>query len=138
MADALSRKCLLLQEFRVKTLGFENLKDMYAGDADFGEAYEATENPVLRDRSPWIDYMIQEGLLFRGNQLCISNCSMRENLLKENHSGGLAGQFGQDKTFAKMSKSCFWPRMRSEFKRFVDRCRICQHSKGRKYNAGFY
>jgi hypothetical protein len=35
VVDALSRKCLLLQEFRVKTLGFENLKDMYAGDADF-------------------------------------------------------------------------------------------------------
>jgi hypothetical protein len=30
VADALSKKCLLLQEFRVKTLGFENLKDMYA------------------------------------------------------------------------------------------------------------
>jgi hypothetical protein len=28
--------------------------------------------------------------------------------------------------------------MRSEVKRFVDRCRICQHSKGRKHNAGFY
>jgi hypothetical protein len=49
VADALSRKCLLLQEFRVKTLGFENLRDMYAGDADFSEAYEATENPVLKD-----------------------------------------------------------------------------------------
>jgi hypothetical protein len=42
-----------------------------------------TENLVLRDRSPWIDYMIQEGLLFRGNQLCIPKFSMRENLLKE-------------------------------------------------------
>jgi hypothetical protein len=28
--------------------------------------------------------------------------------------------------------------MRSEVKRYVDRCRICQHSKGRKKNAGFY
>jgi hypothetical protein len=28
--------------------------------------------------------------------------------------------------------------MRSKVKRFVDRCRICQHSKGRKQNAGFY
>jgi hypothetical protein len=108
VADALSRKCLLLQEFRVKTLGFENLKDMYAGDADFGEAYEAAENPVLRDRSPWIDYMIQDGLLFRGNQLCILNCSMRENLLKEKHNGGLAGHFGHDKTFVKLSESYFW------------------------------
>jgi hypothetical protein len=47
VVDALSRKCLLLQEFRIKTLGFENLRDMYTGDADFGEAYEAAENPVL-------------------------------------------------------------------------------------------
>jgi hypothetical protein len=35
VADALSQKCLLLQEFIVKTLGFENLKDMYAGDDIF-------------------------------------------------------------------------------------------------------
>jgi hypothetical protein len=108
VVDSLSRKCLLLLEFRVKTLGFENLKDMYAGDADFGEAYEEAENPVLRDRSPWLDYMIQEGFWFRGNQLCIPNCSMRENLMKEKHSGGLAGHFGHDKTFTKLSESYFW------------------------------
>jgi hypothetical protein len=138
VADALSRKCLLLQEFQVKTLGFENLRDMYVGDADFVEAYEVAENLVLRDRSPWIDYMIEEGLLFRGNQLCIPNCSMRENLLKEKHSRGLAGHFGHDKTFAKLSEAYFWLGMRSEVKKFVDRCRIFQHSKGRKKNAGFY
>ena len=28
VVDALSRKCLLMQEFRVKTLGFDNLKEM--------------------------------------------------------------------------------------------------------------
>jgi hypothetical protein len=28
--------------------------------------------------------------------------------------------------------------MRADVKRFVDRCRICQHSKGRKQNEGFY
>jgi hypothetical protein len=132
VADALSRKCLLLQEFRVKTSGFENLKDMYAGDADFGEAYEAVVNPVLRDRSPWMDFLIQEGLLFKGNQLCIPDCSMRENLVREKHNGGLAGHFGHEKTFAKLSESYFWPGMRTDVKRFVDRCRICQHAKGQK------
>jgi hypothetical protein len=137
VADALSRKCLLLQEFRVETLGFKNLKDMYARDADFAEVYEAVENPVLRDRSPWMDYMIQEGLLFKGNQLCIPIFSMRENLVKEKHSGGLAGHFGHDKKFAKLSELYFWPSMRADVKRFVDQCRICQHSKGRKQNAGF-
>jgi hypothetical protein len=77
VVDALSRKCLLLQEFRVKTLGFDDLREMYADDQDFGEAYEAAENLVLRDRSQWVEYMIQEGLLFKGNQLCIPKCSIR-------------------------------------------------------------
>jgi hypothetical protein len=138
VVDALSRKSLLMQEFKVRTLGFDDLKDMYVADQDFREAYGAAENPVLRDRSQWIEYVIQDGLLFKGNQLCIPNFSMRENLLKEKHSGGLARHFGHDKTFAKLSKSYFWPGMRAEVKKFVDRCRICQHSKGRKQNAGLY
>jgi hypothetical protein len=63
-------------------LGFDNLKEMYRDDPDFKEAYEVSENPVLRDRSQWIEYMIQDGLLFKGNQLCIPKCSTRKNLLK--------------------------------------------------------
>jgi hypothetical protein len=105
VVDALSRKGLLLQEFRFKTLGFDDLRDMYRKDLDFKEAYEATKNPILRDRSQWEEYMIYEGLLFKGNQLCILKFSMRENLLKEKHSGGLVGHFGHDKTFAKLNES---------------------------------
>ena len=138
VVDALSKKCLLMQEFRVKTLGFDNLKEMYRDDPYFKEAYEGYENLVLRDGSQWTEYMIQDGLLFRGNQLCIPMCSMRENLLKEKHSGGLVGHFGHDKTFSKLNGSYFWLGMRTYVKIFVDRCRICQHSKGRKQNAGFY
>ena len=115
----------MLQEFRVKTLGFDDLRDIYADDQDFKEAYEAAENLVLRDKSPWIEYMIQEGLLFRGNQLCILNCFMRENLMKKKHNNGLARHFGHDKMFAKLRKSYFWPGMRTEVKRFVDICRVC-------------
>jgi hypothetical protein len=55
---ALSRKCLLLQEFRVKTLGFDNLKEMYTDDPDFKEVYEVTENPIFRDISQWTEYII--------------------------------------------------------------------------------
>jgi hypothetical protein len=58
VADALSKKCLLMQEFRVKSLGFDNFKEMYRDDPDFKEAYEVSENPVLRDRSQWTEYMI--------------------------------------------------------------------------------
>jgi hypothetical protein len=48
---ALRRRCLILQEFQVKTLGFEHLKEMCSEDLDFKEAYEACENPMLRDKS---------------------------------------------------------------------------------------
>jgi hypothetical protein len=66
VVDALSRRCLILQEFQVKTLGFEHLKEMYCDDPDFKEAYEACENIVLRDRSQWTEYLIQYALLFKG------------------------------------------------------------------------
>ena len=105
---------------------------MYRGDPDFKEAYQACENPVLRDRSQWTEYMIQDGLLFRGNQWCILKSSMRENLLKEKHSGGLAGDFGHDKKFAQFNGSYYWPGMRTDVKKFVDRCRICQPTKGKR------
>jgi hypothetical protein len=122
----------------VKTLGFEHLKDMYCDDTDFKEAYEACANPVLRDRSQWIEYMIQEGFLFKGNKLCIPKCSMRDNLLKEKHSGGLPGHFGHDKTFAQLRSSYYWPGMRTKVINFVNRCRIFQHAKGKRQNTGLY
>jgi hypothetical protein len=111
---------------------------MYRYDPDFKEAYEASENPVLRDRSQWTEYMIWDGLLFRGNHLCIPKCSMRENLLKEKHSGGLAGNFSHEKTFSKLNGSYFSPGMRTNVKKFVDMCRICQHMKGKRQNIGLY
>jgi hypothetical protein len=50
----------------------------------------------------------------------------------------LARHFGHDKMFSKLNESYFWPGMRADVKIFVDRCRICQHSKGKRQNVGFY
>jgi hypothetical protein len=111
---------------------------MYRDDPVFKEAYGASKNPILRDRSQWTEYMIQDGLLFKGNQLCIPKCSMRENLLKEKHNGGLVRHFGHDKTFSKLNGSYFWLGMRKYVKKFVDICRICQHTKGKRKNTGLY
>jgi hypothetical protein len=124
VVDALSGRCLILQEFQVKTLGFEHLKEMYCDDPNFKEAYEVCANHVLRDRIHWVEYLIQYGSLFKGCQLCIPKCSMRENLLKEKHSGGLARHFGHDKTFAQLNSLYYWPGMRAEVNNFVNRCKI--------------
>ena len=92
----------------MNVLVLENLRDMYEEDVDFKESYEAYENQVFIDTIPWIYFMLQEGLLFKGSKLCIHKCSIRENLLKENHSGGLAGHFGNDKTYAQLNNFYYW------------------------------
>jgi hypothetical protein len=66
------------------------------------------------------------------------NAPSRENLLKEKHSGGLVGHFGHDKMFSKLNGSYFWLGIRTDVKKFVDRCRICQHTKGKRQNTGLY
>ena len=41
VSDALSRRCLVLQEFQVNVLGLEQLRHMYEEYADIKEDYEA-------------------------------------------------------------------------------------------------
>ena len=96
-----------MQEVKVSTLGFENLISMYKEGVDFKNIYVAYENLVNHNRSQSLDYMMQEGLLFKDSKLCIPRCSIRENLIEEKHSGGLSGHFGKDKTFALVSNFLF-------------------------------
>jgi hypothetical protein len=63
---------------------------------------------------------------------------MRDNLLKENHSGGLAGHFGHEKMFAQLKSLYYWPGMREDVKKFVNKCRICQYVKGRQRSTSLY
>jgi len=88
-----------IQESEIQALGFDFLKELYDKYLDFKEAFEACKNIILLDRSKWLDFFLQEGLLFKRNQLCIPNCSMRENLIKEKHSVRLGGHCFVDKTY---------------------------------------
>ena len=63
---------------------------------------------------------------------------MRENIIKEKHSGGLSGHFGQDKTFAQVNAFYYWPKMQIDIKIFVENYRIYQHAKGRSQNTRLY
>ena len=122
VADALIRRQLLLTVMQVEVVGFDELKNMYPEDPDFVEAWKACKEPVTVDRTRWLDYLIKDGMLFKGSQLCIPRSSMRENLIKEKHSGGMAGHFGQDKTIAIISEHYFWAQLSLVVKKFVQSC----------------
>ena len=127
-----------MQENQVRVTVFESMKKLYEDDVDFKEVFEACKNPVVRDRTPWLDYIIQYGLLFKGNKLCIPKCSIRENLIKEKHSGGLSGNFGHDKTLGKLKHFYLCPGMRTDVQNFMDKFAFCQHAKERSQNIGLY
>ena len=61
---------------------------------------EGLYKTISLDKTKWLDFIIQDGMLFKGSQLCIPRSSMRENLIKEKHSGELDGHFGRDKTIS--------------------------------------
>lgn len=96
--DALSRRVLTIQEVQLQSVGLNDLKDLYQGDKDFGEAFEVCTKFTNVCHVAYYDFMLQEGLLFKGHLLCIPQCSMRDNIIKEKHQGSLGGHFGLDKT----------------------------------------
>ena len=79
---------------QVEVVGFDELKNLYQEDPNFVEAWKACKEPVTMDKTRWLDYLIQDGMFFKGSQLCIPRSSMRENLIKEKHNGGMARHFG--------------------------------------------
>jgi len=79
VADALSRQIILLTTMRANVVGFNTFKELYAGDPSFGKIYiEVTTGECN-------DYVMLNSYLFHGLQLCIPDCSLREQILRELH-----------------------------------------------------
>ena len=67
----------------------------------------------------------------QGSRLCIADCSFRVKIIKELHQG-------HDQTLQLVSSSYYWPIMHKEVAWFIERCRVCQLSKGKATNVGLY
>ena len=48
-------------------VGFDELTDLYPKDLDFAKAWKACTEPVIVDKTRWLDYLIQDGMLFKGS-----------------------------------------------------------------------
>ncbi|GKB45723.1 putative reverse transcriptase domain-containing protein [Tanacetum coccineum] len=109
--------------------GLDVIRDMVTVDPYFLvvlRGVQAGEKP---------DFFLHNGFLFKGNQLCIPDSSLRLQIIKELHD---EGHVGRDRTLQLAQASYFWPTIRKEVDRYVKRCRVCQVSKGTATNAGLY
>jgi hypothetical protein len=66
IADALSRHYNMLSQLDYKIFGLETLKELYATDLDFRDAYEN-----YRQGRTWQKFVIHDGLLYRASKLCV-------------------------------------------------------------------
>jgi hypothetical protein len=99
---------------------FESIKELYAVDFDFKDAYEN-----CREGRTWNKYVLHDGLLYRANRLCVPASSVHLLFLQEAHGGGLMGHFGLKKTKDVLAAHLFWPKMRCNVERYLSRCTTC-------------
>ncbi|WZY86898.1 hypothetical protein YC2023_033282 [Brassica napus] len=132
VADALSRRYVLLNTLDVKLLGFEQIKVMYENDPEFKDAYKSCEKFAAGH------YFRQDGFLFYDNRLCVPNCSLRDLFVRESHGGSLMGHFGVAKTLKTLQDHFYWPRMKRDVERLCERCATCKQAKSKVQNHGLY
>ena len=88
-------------------------------------------NPKLQD--PYFWNAQEEKLYFLSDgvrRLCIPAGLLRLELLKLCHDVPSSGHPGRDRTYSRLARSYYWPRMSQYVKRFVRSCKKGQHSKG--------
>lgn len=125
----------MLNALSVDITCFSDLPAMYKTDQYFKHIHEQ-----LYTGTKTLDtgYCLHEGYLFKGTKLCIPRTSIREFIIRELHSGGLAGHFGRDKTISLVEDRFYWPQIKRDVHTTIKHCRTCQLSKGIKTNAGLY
>jgi hypothetical protein len=124
IADALSRRYTMLSQLDHNFFGLESIKELYATDVEYKDAYEN-----CREERTWNKYVLQDGLLYRANKLCVPASSVRLLFLQEAYGGGLMGHFGVEKIEDVLSAHFFWPKMRRDVERYVSRCTTCNKTK---------
>ncbi|GJS70080.1 ribosomal RNA-processing protein 8 [Tanacetum coccineum] len=65
----------------------------------------------------------------KGNRLCILKTSLRSQLIKEIHMGGLIVHLGRDKTIVSVASRFDWPQSKRDVGAFVKRYVVCQEGK---------
>ena len=85
VADALSRWKNMLTQMSIEVPGFDSFAELFETDPYF---FDIVAKVKVGERT---DFLFQDGFLFKGNQLCVLNCSLRYKIIKELHGKGHVG-----------------------------------------------
>lgn len=116
MVDALSQCVTLLSTIRTHIPGFDTLCELYLADALFNQIYVDLLEGGKQD-----NYVLLNCYFFRGSQLCIPACSLREHIIHELY---YEWHFRRDKMLALVSTYYYRPKLPGQVSNFVKKCAI--------------
>ena len=107
------------------------------------EWYEKRISRVLKEPKKFLNWRVKENKLFHripdpfreeitrdgSDWKFVVPTHQREKILKECHDSEMGGHMGIDKTFERIRKDFFWPRMFMDISEYVKSCLICQKTK---------
>lgn len=138
VADALSRRLLIVQEIQLRSIGVDSFRDLFPDDEEFLNSYKVYKESQNIFHSEYPDFTLQDGLLFRGGQLCVPRGSIRENLIQEKHNGSFSSHFGVNKTQELVQRYYYWIGMNQDVRKYVETCIVCQKAKATSSNVSLY
>ena len=121
--DALSRLTVTLHHMSAHVFGFDRLREEYSACLDFCIIYDEVSNG---NRHEYVDFLVENGYLFKETKLCTHWTSFRDLLIWEMHADGLGGHFGRDRTIAMVKDRFYWPYLKKDVARIVAQCKPCQ------------
>ena len=115
-AAALSRIVNLIHSMNVEVTWFDRLRGDYPSCLDLRDLFAFLSNNPLQIIDKFI---LKDGYIFQGNEICIPYTSMREFLIWELHAGGVGGHFGRDKTILLVEDRLCWPSLKRDVPRII-------------------
>ena len=137
VADALSRPPQLtnISEIKTSLLDDKELMTGYQDDPYFKEIYEALQMPHTappKAISRAKNFTLMDGKIYLRKNLRLaipSNTQTRFRILSEFHSTPTSGHLGTEKTFEKVARHYYWPKLGKDVRRFITGCDECQRNK---------
>jgi hypothetical protein len=115
MVDLLSRPptpVLFILEVCCAT--YDTWKDQYATNLDFRESWESLQSPTVINLTPFLDYTIRDGWLYKLNLLRIPHSEDHLFLIREAHASAYGGHFGTTKTIQHLQRHFHCPSMQPQ------------------------
>jgi len=100
----------------------EELKKSYPSDTILQQLLQQLQKEALDPAK----YSMQIGILFYKGRLHLGTLlPVQQQILQQFHSSPLASHLGKQKTYSKVKKEFYWPKMKMDIRKYIRECNVC-------------